>query len=145
MPAANPEKGEVALTVGDREYIYVLDMNALCIAEKAMSTDEERLVTSQEIVLSSVMGSNRHTRFLLWAALQRHHPDVTLDQATEILSKLGGTDQLMELLTKLRASTMPDKEDAPKGPRKARQATGTGAPATSSPAGSGLTATGSGD
>lgn len=147
MPAANPEKGEVALTVGDRSYIYVLDMNALCIAEKAMSKDEERLVTSQEIVLSSVMGSNRHTRFMLWAALQRHHPEVTLEDATDILGKIGGTQTLVQLLKDLRKSVEPDPEDVPKGPRRARQkkTDGTGVPATSSPDASVSTATSSGD
>lgn len=140
------EHDAVVLTVGDRTYTYLADMAALIKAERAMSADEDRLVVSREIVLGAAMGSNRHTRFLLWAALQRHHPDVTLDQATEILSTLGGTDQLMELLTKLRASTMPDKEDAPKDrPQEARQATGTGAPATSSPDALASMATVSGD
>ncbi len=147
MPAANPEEGEVALTVGDRTYIYLADMRALCIAEKAMSRDEERLVISQEIVLSAIMGSNRHAHYLLWAALQRHHPDVTLDDAMAILAKIGGSTTLVQLLQDLRKSMEPDAEDAPKRPRAARQkkTDGTGVPATSSPDASVSTATSSGD
>lgn len=124
--SVNPERDEVALKVGDRTYTYILDMAALFKAEKAMSDEEGRIVGSSEILFGSISGSNRHTRVLLWAALQRHHPDVTLDDALTMLAELGGQPGLQRVLTELRASTKPDKDDAPR-PRKARRSRGTGA------------------
>lgn len=117
----NPERDEVALTIGDRTYTYILDMAALFKAEKAMSDEEGRIVGSAEILFGSASGSNRHTRVLLWAALQRHQPDVTLDDALTLLATVGGSPGLQQVLASLRKSTQPDAEDNTARPRKARQ------------------------
>lgn len=144
MVAIDPERDEVALTIGDRTYTYILDMAALFKAEKAMSDEEGQIVGSNEILFGSARGSNRHTRVLLWAALQRNHPDVTLDAATDLLAKVGGSPGLLAVLKELRKSTEPDPEDKPSRPRKARQPRGTGARSTGLPAASASAANSSG-
>lgn len=142
MPAANPERGEVALTVGDRSYILVLDFDGICAAEEAMS-DQTKAVTIAEIVLHAARGSHRHARVLAWAALKRRQPDITLEHAGEVIVSVGGVDAFFDTVKKLRKSLEPDQEDRPARPRKAR-VNGTGAVATSLAGASGSIGTRSG-
>ena len=126
---ANPERGEVALTVGDRSYKLVLDFDGICQVEDVLSTPAH-IVTFPEAILHSARGSHRHARALIWGALQRFHPTVSLEQAGELIVELGGVEQAFETIAKLRKSAEPDKAD--RRPRKARPVNGTGVPAISS-------------
>lgn len=114
---ANPERGEVALAVGDQTYKLVLDMDAICMAEEAMSRPNE-LVTIGQIFIGAAHKSQRHVRVLVWAALQRHQPDISLRQAGQLLVDIGGTEKFFATLKKLRGITEPEGEARP---RKARQ------------------------
>jgi len=114
---ANPERGQVALTVGDRTYTVVLDMNALCELEELLSTDA-RSVTAGEAILQAARGSFRHTRALIWAALRRFHPDVSVTDAGALIEAMGGPDQCLETIGKLRKASEPEGDGRP---RKARQ------------------------
>ena len=72
---ANPVKGEVAFKVWDEERILVLDFNALCELEGALTPGDDR-------------NGPRATRATLWAAMQRHHPETTLYDVGEIIATL---------------------------------------------------------
>lgn len=132
---ANPQRGEVALTVGDQAYTLVLDLSAICELEGVFSTPKQ-IVTFPEIVAAVLRLSYRHIRGFVWAALRKHHPDVTLAQAGTLIEAAGGVDAFFETILALHQSTQPDAEDAADRPRKARPVSGTGAPSTSTPAGS---------
>lgn len=139
---ANPERGEVPLTVGDRTYKLVLDFDGICAIEERLSTPDH-VVTISEVILHSARGSHRHARALAWGSLQRFHPDVTIEDAGQLIVDLGGVERFFETVAKLRKSTQPDAEDRPARPRKAR-VNGVGVAATSLAGASASTATRSG-
>lgn len=141
---ANPQRGEVALTVKDRVYKLVLDFDGICAAEEAMSTPNQT-VTIAEILLHSARGSHRHARAIAYGSLVRFQPEMTLEQAGELIVELGGVEAFFETVMKLRKSLEPDPEDKPARPRKARHVNGTGARATSSDGGSASSLKSSGD
>jgi hypothetical protein len=89
---ANPQRGEVPLTVGDRSFALVLDFDALCQLEDVLSVNGQ-VVTAQEAIYHAMRSSLKYTRALLWAGLRRHHKDVSLIQAGELISDLGGVEK----------------------------------------------------
>lgn len=131
---ANPERGEVALTIGATAYTLKLDTNAIAALEVAVSTPD-RDVTLPEILYSMARGSHRYIRAFVWACLLRHHKGMTLDQVGDLIDLAGGADQLFQELAALRQSAQPEEADKvtatsgrPQTPRRRR---GTGAAATS--------------
>lgn len=138
---ANPERGEVALKVGDRTYVLVLDMDAICMAEEAMSRPGE-LVTIGQIFIAAAHKSQRHLRSLVWAALQRHHPQMDLKQAGDLVVELGGADEFFKTLKRLRGLTEPEETTRP---RQARQSKKAGARITSTRGASASASAPSGD
>jgi len=139
---ANPERGEVALTVGDRTYRLVLDLNALCELEDLLSTPDQA-VTFGQVFLHASQYSGRHCRAIAWAALRRYHPDLSLADAADVIQAAGGIDEFFQTIAKLKKAT---EVEGDKGrPRKARQAAGTGGRTSSTPNGSASAKTSSGD
>lgn len=136
---ANPERGELALKVGDQTYTLVLDLNAICEIEEAMSTNGQ-LVTIAQVFIAAAHLSTRHVRVLLWGALQRHHKGTSLEFAGSLLEELGGPEQFFATMKKLRGLTEPEGKSRP---RKARQSKA-GAHSTSTPiaSASGMTSSG---
>lgn len=135
---ANVQRGEVALTVGDRVFTLVLDFEAMVLLEDVMSTPE-RVVSAYE-VFWQVWGRPKfppfkHTRAALWAALQRKHPDMTVLKVADLIEELGGPSAVVETLADAFNASRPDKVDVEGRPQEARQAS-TGEPTTSTRAGS---------
>lgn len=121
---ANSERGEVAVEIGGVEYTLVLDTNALVRLEDVFSTSQKD-VTFVEILERVNRNSMRHIRALVWAALQRHHPKVTMERAGDLIQEAGGILGLAEKLEGLMRSSTPDKADVAElsvspNPQKAR-------------------------
>lgn len=134
---ANREKGEVTIDVEGTPYLLVMDFEAMCQLEDKLSTAEKD-VTFVEVMQKADRGSLRHLRAVLWAALLRHQPDMTLQDVTALIDKLGGVAGVHKALLAVNKATRPDAEDMPKGkrPQKAQVngvTTGTGATSTSKP------------
>jgi hypothetical protein len=86
MIAVNPLRGEAALQAGGKTYRLVFDANAFCFAESAlapMATDE---IIGQIAAGTANMGL---LRAMVWAALQRHHPETHIMGAGEVMSDAG--------------------------------------------------------
>lgn len=126
---ANPERGEVALTVGDRSFTLVLDLNAICELEDFLSTPD-RPVTIGQVFLMAARESYRHIRALVWASLRRHHSDMSITDAGDLIEAAGGVTKFFETLGKLRKAT---QQEGDSRPRKARQKTTPGAHGSSMP------------
>lgn len=69
----NALKGEVAFEAGGETYVLLLDFNALCELEGALTPGDDR-------------NGPRATRATLWAALRRNRPDITLDEAGDVIT-----------------------------------------------------------
>ena len=131
---ANPQRGEVPLKVGDRTYTLKLDMDAICTLEGILSTPQQ-LVTLADVFTGVLRNSHVYARALLWALLRRHHADVTLGQAGDLLLEMGGITKFINAVSTVKESTQPDAQDRPARPPRARRS-GTGARTTSTPAAS---------
>jgi hypothetical protein len=82
----NPLRGEVALDVEGTTYVLCLDINAIIEVENLLDigiADVANLFNDPARIRAG------NVRAMLWAALQRHHPDVTLAWAGKIVGRIG--------------------------------------------------------
>lgn len=111
---ANPNRGEVALPVGDREYKLSFSINAICELEDAINMPVSKiadgLIDASNIRMSTI-------RTVIWAALRDHHANVTVQEAGQIASE-AGIPAVMEAIGKAFALAFPEAEDK-ENPRKA--------------------------
>lgn len=82
----NPLRGEAQLVAGAATYRLAFDVSAFCYAETALAPLVADEIVSQ---IASATASMTVLRGVTWAALQRHHPEVHLAQAGEIMSDAG--------------------------------------------------------
>lgn len=114
-------KGEVTIEVEGQTYRLVLNLNAMMAAEDA--TDQ----SFAELMEKCAKGRLSAIRTVLWAALQEHHPRMSLKDVGEWMER-AGLDTLLAGLTAMSVGTVPDAADAkelgikPARPRKARTA-----------------------
>lgn len=118
---ANPLRGEVDLVAGDKTYVLRLGTNALVEIETVLGG-----MDFGEIVTSLASGHNRATvlRAVLWGALRRNHPDLSLFDAGDLIDDYPA--EIGKAIGDVIKLAMPD---APKGaggnPRKPAGGTGT--------------------
>lgn len=148
--AANPDKGEVDLVINGTTYTLTLKTAALMALQQHFSTPVDvvekaadgsvALVTKGVADLDVIMarvaaGSIEHVVALLWASMQKFHPDVTFQKAVSLIDDLGGIEALSDAFAEIQKSTVPDPRDTKEledgkaksdRPRKARATHGTG-------------------
>lgn len=107
---SNPERGEVTLDAGGTSYRLRLTLNAMCELEDALSTPEKP-VTFLEVLGRLRRSSAKDIRWIVWAALREHHPEMTLKDAGELVQEAGGLFDFAGKLQTLTASAEPDPED----------------------------------
>lgn len=126
--AANKERGELALNIEGQSYTLKLTTNAVC----EMETLSGR--TFDQVMLRIQHGSMSDIRLFFWAALQSHHPKVTLVDVGDLIDAAGGLGAVKtQLDTLLGINTEEAKAAAPNPP--AAQA-GAGVASTLTPVGS---------
>lgn len=112
---ANRLKGEVDIQVGAKTYTLCMDINALAWLEERYSTPEQEVSFPQ--LLDRMEKSKRITdiRTMMCAALQKHHPGITIEEAGDVMQATGGltsfASQLHQKIRDLRKSTVPDPKD----------------------------------
>ncbi len=96
----NPQKGDVPFEAGGRKY-------TLCYSHRALVLLEEQLDKGLVKIIKEVDGWRTNPDdirlgtvcSMLWAGLQKHQPDMTIDDATAILDDLdGGVATAIDLL-----------------------------------------------
>jgi hypothetical protein len=133
---ANREKGESTLEVDGKTYTLVMGLDEICQLEEIVSRGG-RDYTIKEVIDLCQRGSLRFVRAILWAALIRHQPRMTLEDVSGIIEHIGGMQKAYVVMGEVFKSMAPDPEDVkkdskPSRPRKA-QIDGTGAASTSKP------------
>jgi hypothetical protein len=133
---ANREKGEVDLVINGTTYTLTLKTAALMALQKHFSTPE-KVADLDQIMERANAGSIEDVVAVLWASMQKFHPDVTFERAVNLIDDLGGIGGLGAAMKEVTASMAPDPADVkelaevPKSPRKARATRGTGETGTS--------------
>ncbi len=111
---ANPNRGGVAVRVGDDEWVFSFSINALCELEDLLDKPVAQIVVAlgdpDNMRISNV-------RAMVWAALLDHHDGISLKEAGDVASKVGTMDCL-EKVGKALELAFPTK--AARSPRKAR-------------------------
>src|SRR5262245_46601839 len=108
---ANPQRGEVDVTVGDTTYTLALDLNAMCELEDVLSTPEHP-ISFQDVTRGMVASNMRYVRAFIWATLRRHHKEITLLGVSDLIQAAGGLEPFVSHIKDLMAFTRPDARDA---------------------------------
>lgn len=111
---ANPNRGAVAVRVGDEEWTFSFSVNALCELEEHLGEPISKILLA--------LGDEENLRIsyiraLVWAALLDHHEGVTLEGAGDVATSIGPTECL-GYVSKALERAFPTKA-APR-PRKAK-------------------------
>lgn len=118
----NLNRGEVSAQIAGTEYVLRIATNEWCHleAELGMSTDE--IIADFLNMLSVSKLRMGLLRSLFRAALIGRKPDITKDQAGELMSGMGLVEAGGLLASVIKASMPEDNEAAGPNPRKAAKA-----------------------
>ena len=139
--------GRIGAASSDAERHKVLTTTTQAILEERQNarTDHLRIVTHTQVLALAQSGSWKYQRILVWASLQKHHPEITLEEAGEIMLE-SAEAEMAKAIADLGTSATPDPEDLkalgvkPANPLKA-QTKKRGRPKTTSGTGENSTAT----
>lgn len=106
----NPELGEIALRVGDQ--VYTLTLKTMGLSRFQSYFSRPKAIAKLDDLWAAVKeGSVEHITVLVWAALQKHHPGITLEGTADLIDAVGGIVGLNDQLMGLSASSTPDPAD----------------------------------
>ncbi len=104
--------GRIGASTSEADRLAALsDMTGAILTEREhAATDHLRPVVFPEIMQLAQSGSWKYQRILVWASLQAHHPEVTLEQAGDIMLE-SAESELAVKLADLAKSATPDPAD----------------------------------
>ncbi|NWJ24771.1 hypothetical protein [Rhizobium sp. RM] len=112
---ANPNLGQVHLQAGDEEYRISFGINALCELEDVFGKSVQKIVeedlNGDDITMKAV-------RNVVWAGLLDQHPEITVKEAGNVVSK-AGMQNCMDAISKAFALAFPEAKGS-KNPRRGR-------------------------
>lgn len=117
---ANPIRGEIPVVADGVSYTLRLGMNAIVEIESSLDigiAQVTELFAGEGLKVGNM-------RLVLWAALREHHPDLTIEDAGEIMGHIGLAETIAKLGAALEAAFPNAKED--KKPSRPRKKAGTG-------------------
>jgi len=132
MITANPEKGEFGIVIGAQSYVLCMTFNGLIDLQNLFAKDGA-IPTIESILKRATNGELEAVRGVFWATLRRHHPNVTVEQAGELIHEAGGAGAVDAMLQHTGVASAPDPRDveavggAATRPPKARKPRGIGA------------------
>lgn len=89
--AANPERGEVDLTIGEKTYTLRPTMNAICVMQKRTGQTYGQIIASIDVMDIAAL------RELFFTFLQPNHGKEinTLDKAGDLMDAAGGNSPIV--------------------------------------------------
>lgn len=140
---ANPERGEVAVTLDGRPFTIKYGLGALAAMQEQILQETEQLYAPDAILAEATRGRVRFMRAVIWAGLQKFHAGLSLTDVEDLIDA-ANAEEIQGLFAKLGLGMAPDPADvqamgrAPAGdrPPTGRRRRGTGAASTSTPAAS---------
>lgn len=104
---ANIQRGQVELKAGDKTYTLQFTVNAICELEARLGLGIAKIAKTMS---EPAEVSLTFARALAWAALRSHHPNLTLDQAGDIVQEVGMTETIDQVGLAFMAAFPPPKE-----------------------------------
>jgi len=121
---ANRERGEASFQAGDKTYTLQFSINAFCEIEAEI--DKSIVIVMNEMANPATMRIAT-ARVVLWGGLRRHHPNVTIEEAGELIDAAGGLIPVMNTVTEAVNAAFPDAAKQVNSSRP-RKGVGTGKP-----------------
>jgi hypothetical protein len=113
--AGNKQRGQLGFEVDDQKWVFAFTTNALCAVEEEFDLKD---ITELEGVLSS-SPSLRTIRKLFRIGLTDCHPDMTDQEAGQIMEAVGGLEPSLELIMRAVEQAFPEAaKGGGTGPRK---------------------------
>ena len=106
----NPINGSTTINILGKEYTFLLDMNALCELESITGSNAISLFERTDTGTASLSD----LRALIFCGLKRHHPDITLEEAGDIMGE--DTESVLNALT----NSFPQPKSSLRGKKKAQ-------------------------
>lgn len=140
----NPHKGEVTFEAGGATYTMRLSVDALCSLEEI--TGKSIMVLAEELSDPERMTLSR-VRQVMAASLREHHPDLSLQDAGELIIAAGGLTAMVGKIGEAFAAAFPEGQaGSGRGrPQKPGRRNGTGPASTATGAASAATTSRSGE
>ena len=92
----NPHKGDVSFDVSGRT--YTLRYNHLALVKVENQLDKGLMQVMEEMSRPNKMRLGTIV-VLLWSGLQKHHPNLTMDDAAELLDEIpGGAPEMVKII-----------------------------------------------
>lgn len=108
--AANPDKGEIDLTISGKTYTLVVKTQALMAWQRYFETKDGR--PSVEVLFKALAdGSIEHAVSLFWAGFRKYHPEVTFNMAVDLMDELGGLPAAQDVIAAFKDEMTPDPKD----------------------------------
>jgi hypothetical protein len=132
MASANPEKGEFGIVIEGVSYVLVTTFNGLIDLQNHFAKDGS-MPSIESILLRAQRGELEAVRAVFWSTLRRHHPQLTVEQAGDLIQAAGGAGAVDAMLANAGAASAPDPRDVeavggvPNPPKVARKRRGIGA------------------
>lgn len=117
----NPHKGEVELRVGAETFTIRLAANALVIAEDLLDKGVSEIADMLSDATAFRLGT---ARALLFAGLREHHPNLSLDDAGEIIGAIGIPAVVTKLGESMQTAFAQPEEGAKNPPKGGAAGTG---------------------
>lgn len=131
----NTKTGELTVELDGKDYTLALTLNAMAWLE-----DKHGGIPFDEVTAKAQAGSMTGLREFFWVLFQKHHPDITLEEAGSLVT-LGRLNEIIhKVMSDVIKAGQPDPKDVQEvvgkgkkeNPTKARvNAAGTGASSTS--------------
>lgn len=103
---ANHMKGEVAFQALGREFVFRLGVNEMIELQNALGVSDEDLGAVFE---ERRMRNAKHVRAVTFFGLRLRHPEITLEQAGDIVADIGLTEMFRVILRAMRWA-LPEKD-----------------------------------
>lgn len=109
-PVANPQKGEMHVEFGGRPYVLVMTFNAMLRVQQMLAKGGA-MPTAESILRAALNGDLEAMRALFWALLLRHHPEMTVEAAGDLIDEAGGLDVVNDIIDRASGASGPDPKD----------------------------------
>ncbi len=99
----DPTVQETTVELNGATYTLVLDLNAQCLFEQETGKNFYEVASDTGYIATA-----KENRIMLWAMLQKHHPDLTIEQAGALVTTL---EQARAKVTEQIKLSQPEPEE----------------------------------